>query len=106
LTTASGPRAQGFPDLVVEDYGGFAVKSGTPGEVVTRLNQAMNRALLKPKVREAFANLGAEPSGGTPGRIRSARRLASGALGGRQGLRNQDTVMVRQATVRMTSYMD
>jgi tripartite-type tricarboxylate transporter receptor subunit TctC len=52
---------QGFPDLVVEDYVGFSVKSGT-----SRLNQAMNRALGKPKVREAFANLGAVPAGGTP----------------------------------------
>jgi tripartite-type tricarboxylate transporter receptor subunit TctC len=56
---------QGFPDLVVEDYVGFSVKRGTSPEIVTRLNQAMNRALLKPKVREAFANLGAEPAGGT-----------------------------------------
>jgi tripartite-type tricarboxylate transporter receptor subunit TctC len=56
---------QGFPDLVVEDYVGFSVKHGTSPEIVTRLNQAMNRALLKPKVREAFANLGAEPAGGT-----------------------------------------
>jgi tripartite-type tricarboxylate transporter receptor subunit TctC len=57
---------QGFPDLVVEDYVGFAVKSGTPGEIVTRLNQAINKALLKPKVRDALANLGADPAGGTP----------------------------------------
>jgi tripartite-type tricarboxylate transporter receptor subunit TctC len=57
---------QGFPDLVVEDYVGFAVKSGTSNEIVARLNQAMNRALVKLKVREAFANLGAVPAGGTP----------------------------------------
>ena len=57
---------QGFTDLVVEDYVGFSVKSGTPGEIVSILNQAVNRALLKPKVREAFATLGAEPTGGTP----------------------------------------
>ena len=58
---------QGFPDLVVpgEDWVGFAVRSGTPTDVVARLNQAMNRALTKPKIREAFANVGAEPVGGT-----------------------------------------
>ena len=44
----------------------FAVKSGTPNEVVTRLNAAINKALSKPKVREAFARVGAEPAGGTP----------------------------------------
>ena len=57
---------QGFPDLVVEDWVGFAVKSGTPNDIVTRLNEAINKTLIRPKVREAFAKLGAEPAGGTP----------------------------------------
>jgi tripartite-type tricarboxylate transporter receptor subunit TctC len=57
---------QGFPSLVVEDWVGFAVKSGTPNEAVTRLNAAINQALSKPKVREALARVGAEPAGGTP----------------------------------------
>ncbi|HEY2186710.1 MAG TPA: tripartite tricarboxylate transporter substrate-binding protein [Xanthobacteraceae bacterium] len=56
---------QGFPDLVVEDWVGFAVKSGTPGDIVMRLTQAINDTLAKPQVREAFATLGAEPAGGT-----------------------------------------
>jgi tripartite-type tricarboxylate transporter receptor subunit TctC len=56
---------QGFPDLVVEDYVGLAVKSGSSMEITARLNDAINRALRKPKVREAFANLGAEATGGT-----------------------------------------
>jgi tripartite-type tricarboxylate transporter receptor subunit TctC len=57
---------EGFPGLVVEDWVGFAVKSGTPNEAVTRLNAAINQALSRPKVREAFARVGAEPAGGTP----------------------------------------
>jgi tripartite-type tricarboxylate transporter receptor subunit TctC len=57
---------QGFPNLVVEDWIGFAVKSGTPTEVIAKLNAAINRGLGKPKVREALARLGAEPAGGTP----------------------------------------
>jgi tripartite-type tricarboxylate transporter receptor subunit TctC len=57
---------QDFPELVVEDYVGFAVKRGTSSEIVARLNQAIDRALLKPKVRDAFAKLGAEPAGGSP----------------------------------------
>jgi tripartite-type tricarboxylate transporter receptor subunit TctC len=56
---------QGFPDLVVEDYVGLAVKSGSSTEITAHLNDAINRALRKPKVREAFANLGAEATGGT-----------------------------------------
>jgi len=56
---------QGFPDLVVEDYVGFAVKSGTPGDIVATLNSAINKALQKQKVAETFAKLGATPAGGT-----------------------------------------
>jgi tripartite-type tricarboxylate transporter receptor subunit TctC len=55
----------GFPTLVVEDWTGFAVKRGTPKETVARLNGAINKALEKPSVREAFAKLGAEPVGGS-----------------------------------------
>jgi len=59
---------QGFPDLVApgEDWMGFVVRSGTPNDIVTRLNQAVNKALTKPKVRDAYAALGVEPVGGTP----------------------------------------
>jgi tripartite-type tricarboxylate transporter receptor subunit TctC len=57
---------QGFPDLVAEDWEGFAVKAGTPNDIVTRLNEAVNRTLAKQRVRAAFANVGAEPAGGTP----------------------------------------
>jgi tripartite-type tricarboxylate transporter receptor subunit TctC len=57
---------QGFPELVVEDWVGFSVKSGTPDDVVMRLNAAINKSLARPKVREALAKLGAEAAGGTP----------------------------------------
>jgi tripartite-type tricarboxylate transporter receptor subunit TctC len=62
---------EGFPDLVVEDWMGFAVKKGTPDDVVAALNAAINNALRKPKVREAFAKLGAEPAGGPPDEFRN-----------------------------------
>jgi tripartite-type tricarboxylate transporter receptor subunit TctC len=55
----------GFPALVVEDWTGFAVRHGTPKETVARLNGAINKALQKPAVREAFAKIGAEPAGGS-----------------------------------------
>jgi tripartite-type tricarboxylate transporter receptor subunit TctC len=55
----------GFPELVTEDWLGFVVKSGTPDAIVSTLNQALNKALAKPGVREAFAKIAAEPVGGT-----------------------------------------
>jgi tripartite-type tricarboxylate transporter receptor subunit TctC len=57
---------QGFPELVVEDWVGLAVKSGTPDHVVARLNAAINKALGRPRVRDGFAKLGADAAGGTP----------------------------------------
>jgi len=56
---------QGFPDLVVEGWAGFAVKTGTPNEAITGLNAAANAALATKKVQQAFANIGAEPVGGS-----------------------------------------
>lgn len=56
---------QGFPTLVVEDWVGYAVKSGTSPEIVTRLNTAINKALAAPAVKQAFVNVGAETAGGT-----------------------------------------
>jgi tripartite-type tricarboxylate transporter receptor subunit TctC len=55
----------GFPSLVVEDWVGFAVRRGVAKDTVAQLNEAINRALQKPSVREAFAKLGAEPVGGS-----------------------------------------
>jgi tripartite-type tricarboxylate transporter receptor subunit TctC len=57
---------QGFPDLVAEDWVGFAAKAGTPAANVTRLNEAVNEALAKPGIRESFVAVGQEPAGGTP----------------------------------------
>jgi tripartite-type tricarboxylate transporter receptor subunit TctC len=56
----------GFPDLIIQDWFGLLVKSGTPNNMVTRLNEATNKALSKPRVREAIAKIAAEPAGGTP----------------------------------------
>jgi tripartite-type tricarboxylate transporter receptor subunit TctC len=57
---------EGFPDLIIQDWVGFLVKSGTPDDIVARLNEATNKALAKPSVREALAKIAAEPAGGSP----------------------------------------
>jgi tripartite-type tricarboxylate transporter receptor subunit TctC len=56
----------GFPQLVAEDWAGLLVKSGTPTDVITRLNGAVNAALKTDKVREALAKIGTDVGGGTP----------------------------------------
>jgi tripartite-type tricarboxylate transporter receptor subunit TctC len=57
---------QGFPNLVVEDWVGLVAKSGTSNGIILQLNAAANKALRSPKVRDAFARVGAEAAGGTP----------------------------------------
>jgi tripartite-type tricarboxylate transporter receptor subunit TctC len=57
---------EGFPKLTIQDWVGFVVRSGTPDPIVTRLNEAINKALAKPSLRAAFAKMAAEPAGGSP----------------------------------------
>jgi tripartite-type tricarboxylate transporter receptor subunit TctC len=56
----------GFPKLTAEDWAGLLVKSGTPADVVARLNGAVNHALKTDKVRDALAKIGTDVGGGTP----------------------------------------
>ncbi len=56
----------GFPDLIIQDWFGILVKTGTPKDAIARLNDATNKALAKPRVREAIEKMAAEPAGGTP----------------------------------------
>jgi tripartite-type tricarboxylate transporter receptor subunit TctC len=56
----------GFPQLVAEDWAGILVRSGTPANVVARLNGAVNNVLKTDKVRDALAKIGTDVGGGTP----------------------------------------
>jgi tripartite-type tricarboxylate transporter receptor subunit TctC len=56
----------GFPDLIIQDWFGILAKTGTPNDVVVRLNDVMNKALARPRVRDAILKMAAEPAGGTP----------------------------------------
>jgi tripartite-type tricarboxylate transporter receptor subunit TctC len=57
---------QGFPELAVEDWIGFAVRSGTSSEAIAHLNKTVNEVLTRPSVREALSHSGYDPAGGTP----------------------------------------
>jgi tripartite-type tricarboxylate transporter receptor subunit TctC len=55
----------GFPDLVTADWIGFAARRGTPAEITSQLNIAINKVLAEPKVRDSLEKIGAVPVGGT-----------------------------------------
>src|SRR4249920_3867744 len=54
----------GFPRLVAEDWAGLLVKSGTPADVIARLNSVVNHALKTDKVRDSLAKIGTDVGGG------------------------------------------
>jgi tripartite-type tricarboxylate transporter receptor subunit TctC len=57
---------QGYPDAVSATWFGLILRSGTPREIIARLNSEFNEALAIPEVRERLGNLGMTPAGGTP----------------------------------------
>jgi tripartite-type tricarboxylate transporter receptor subunit TctC len=56
----------GVPGFDVSVWFGVVVPSGTPKDVVSRLNAEINRILKLPGVVELFHKQGVEPLGGTP----------------------------------------
>jgi tripartite-type tricarboxylate transporter receptor subunit TctC len=72
LGVTSPQRSPNWPDVpaigeVVQGYEalnlfGLMAHSGTPPEVVLRLNRSLNEALATPELREAFARVGADPA--------------------------------------------
>lgn len=77
LAVGSLKRSNAFPDLPTIAESGFAgfnavnwygmyVRSGTPRQIVDRLNHEIVRALNLPDVRERFASQGADLVGNTP----------------------------------------
>lgn len=51
----------GFPKGEFNFWVGLLAPAGTPREIVTRLNEEINKALVAPEMKERFAKLGAEP---------------------------------------------
>ncbi|MBA2413770.1 MAG: hypothetical protein H0V63_13255 [Burkholderiaceae bacterium] len=56
----------GYPQYAMSTWYGVVVPTGTPSEIVSRLNGEIAKILALPDVRERLAGLGAEPLGGSP----------------------------------------
>ena len=56
----------GFPAVEVQNWQGVIVPKGTPPAIIARLNDAVNKALREPDMREKITSQGNEAVGGTP----------------------------------------
>ncbi|SEK06053.1 Tripartite-type tricarboxylate transporter, receptor component TctC [Variovorax sp. OK212] len=61
----------GYPGFESLAWNGFFTGSGTPGEVVRRINADVNTVLKEPAVRELLANQGLVAGGGSPEEFRA-----------------------------------
>ena len=50
-----------IPGLEVRTFSGVGVPSGTPPEIVERLNKEINAGLANPTIKARFADVGASP---------------------------------------------
>ena len=56
----------GVPGYETNSWGGIVVPARTPRAIVMKLNVEINKALQSPELRERYAAIEAEPTGGTP----------------------------------------
>jgi tripartite-type tricarboxylate transporter receptor subunit TctC len=65
----------GVPGFEALSWSGIVVPAGTPQAIIDRLNREANAVLREPEIRTRFAEVAAEPVGGTPGDF--ARHIAA-----------------------------
>ena len=58
--------AESLPGFESVTWFGLYGPKGLPADLAAKVNQAVNAALVDPEVKERFARLGAEPTGGSP----------------------------------------
>ena len=58
-------EAANLPGFEMSAWQGIVVPSGTPKEIISKLNAEINKAVQNPDLRQRLAPLGAEPLGGT-----------------------------------------
>jgi tripartite-type tricarboxylate transporter receptor subunit TctC len=56
----------GYPSFEATNVTGLIAPAGTPREVIDKLNAAAQKVIAQPAIRERFAGIGAEATGGTP----------------------------------------
>src|SRR5258708_22075282 len=62
-------REAGLPDLTLEFWAGILAPAGTPPEIVSKLNAAINDTLRSAEMKASMAKLGFEAKIGSPGDV-------------------------------------
>jgi len=66
LPNVSTMAELGYPQVTVSNWLGLIAPKGTPRPIVMKLNEAFNKALAMPDIRERIVGPGNEIGGGTP----------------------------------------
>ena len=56
----------GVPGYEASTWNGIVAPVGVPKPIIAKLNAELNKALASPALRQRFAEIGADPGGGTP----------------------------------------
>ena len=59
-------REAGMPELTLDFWNGMLAPAGTPPEIVTRLNAAINDSLQSPEMKASMGRLGLDAKVGSP----------------------------------------
>lgn len=54
----------GYPNIFIGHWAGLLAPAGTPSDILDKMNDALNRAIKRPEVRDRLVNQGIEPIGG------------------------------------------
>ncbi len=83
-----------IPGLEVRTFSGVGVPSGTPREIIERLNSEINAGLANPTIKARFADVGASPVDRDAGRSQRVREGSDREMGqGDQDRRHQGGVI-------------
>ena len=62
--------AENFPGFDITLWNSIMARSGTPPEIIAKLNQAIQEVLAQPDVLKTLRTQGSNPSGNTPSEFR------------------------------------
>ena len=55
----------GYPNIFIGHWAGLLAPAGTPNEILEKMNDALNKALKRPEIKDRLINQGIEPVGGS-----------------------------------------